>query len=78
MRFRRTWKAGRPPSSSRYEALFNQVWDRYVEVMESEYGQQTTRPRTVGIVQQLGRGGSVPPISATTPSSPTNRGRSRR
>jgi hypothetical protein len=37
MRFRRKWKVGRPPDQKRYQALFNRVWDRYVEVMEAEY-----------------------------------------
>jgi hypothetical protein len=45
MRFRRTWKLGQPPSTDRYRALFNRVWDRYVEVMEAEYRQRTGRRR---------------------------------
>jgi hypothetical protein len=44
MRFRRTWKVGRPPDLERYKALFNRVWDRYVEVMETEYLGRTTIP----------------------------------
>jgi hypothetical protein len=37
MRFRRIWKVGRLPDQERYLALFNQVWDRYVEIMEADY-----------------------------------------
>jgi hypothetical protein len=37
MRFRRMWKVGKLPDQERYRALFNQVWDRYVEVMEADY-----------------------------------------
>ncbi|MGB6501370.1 MAG: hypothetical protein WBG19_08240 [Thermoplasmata archaeon] len=40
MRFRRRWKAGKPPDQKRYRALFDRVWDRYVEVMEAEYRHQ--------------------------------------
>jgi hypothetical protein len=43
MRFRRTWKADRSPSLSRYKALFNEVWDRYVEVIESEWRRRSSR-----------------------------------
>jgi hypothetical protein len=43
MRFQRIWKSGRPPDRDRYRALFHRVWDRYIEVMESEYRQQRTR-----------------------------------
>jgi hypothetical protein len=31
------WKVGKLPDQERYRALFNQVWDRYVEVMEADY-----------------------------------------
>jgi hypothetical protein len=37
MRFRRVWKVGKLPNQERYRALFNQVWDRYVKVMEADY-----------------------------------------
>jgi hypothetical protein len=37
MRFRRTWKARDLPNQDRYRALFNRVWDRYVEIMEQEF-----------------------------------------
>jgi hypothetical protein len=47
MRFRRTWKVGLPPNAARYRALFSRVWDRYVEVMETEHGRQALSPRRV-------------------------------
>jgi hypothetical protein len=43
MRFRRTWKAGPLPRLDRYRALFNRTWDRYVEVIETEYDRWTRR-----------------------------------
>jgi hypothetical protein len=47
MRFKRTWKAGHLPSLARYKVLFDRVWDRYVEVMEAEYGQRSVRRRRI-------------------------------
>lgn len=40
MDFREDWKVSRIPSRARYRALFNAVWDRYVTVMEREFGQK--------------------------------------
>jgi len=37
IRIHRTWKLRNPPNRTRYRALFNQVWDRYVTVMEQEF-----------------------------------------
>ncbi|MGA7922656.1 MAG: hypothetical protein WCA77_01605 [Thermoplasmata archaeon] len=37
MRFRETWKIRVPPDRKKYRVLFDRVWDRYVETMESEY-----------------------------------------
>jgi hypothetical protein len=37
IRFRQKWKIRRLPDRRRYQALFNRVWDRYVEVMETEF-----------------------------------------
>jgi hypothetical protein len=37
MRFRESWTAARPPSRRRYRALFNVVWDRYVQKIEQEF-----------------------------------------
>jgi hypothetical protein len=34
MRFREKWKVRDLPVRAEYRALFNQVWDRYVDVME--------------------------------------------
>jgi len=45
MRFRRVWKTGHQPDVSRYRSLFNQAWDRYVEVMEKEYHQRANLRR---------------------------------
>jgi hypothetical protein len=42
MRFHRKWKTARMPNQARYRALFNQVWDRYVEVIERDYHRQRT------------------------------------
>jgi hypothetical protein len=50
MRFRRTWKAGRPPNPDHYRALFNRVWDRYVEVIETEYVRRLNRRAPAGTV----------------------------
>jgi hypothetical protein len=41
MTFRRKWKVGKIPDRKRYRALFHQVWDRYVTVMEA-----ASRPRS--------------------------------
>lgn len=37
MRFREKWKTRTVPDRKKYRALFDHVWDRYVETMESEY-----------------------------------------
>lgn len=37
MSFRETWKGPRPPSRSRYRALFGTVWARYAQTIEREY-----------------------------------------
>jgi hypothetical protein len=43
MRFRRIWKASKPPNWVQYRALFNRVWDRYIEVIETEYRRRRSR-----------------------------------
>ena len=37
MRFQENWKASRLPNRGRYRALFDRVWDRYVQLMEAEF-----------------------------------------
>jgi hypothetical protein len=37
IRFRTKWKVARRPDPKRYRRLFNQVWDRYVELIEREF-----------------------------------------
>ncbi len=44
MHFRERWKDSTPPNRQRYRRLFNRVWDRYVEVMESEYRRLSGTP----------------------------------
>lgn len=43
MRFRKEWKAGRVPDRKRHRALFNRVWDRYVEFIEADYRRHLDR-----------------------------------
>ncbi|MFZ1023231.1 MAG: hypothetical protein WAN87_03765 [Thermoplasmata archaeon] len=38
MRFRTAWKVTRLPDLRRYKALFNRVWDKYVDLIEKEFG----------------------------------------
>ncbi len=40
MWFREKWRVRNLPDRNRYRALFNQVWDRYVDVMEAEFRRQ--------------------------------------
>jgi hypothetical protein len=37
MNFRESWKTGRIPNRARYRALFNRVWDRYVQTIEADF-----------------------------------------
>ncbi len=40
MRFRKKWKVRSPPDPKRYRALFNRVWDRYVDVIQEEFARR--------------------------------------
>jgi hypothetical protein len=54
MRFRQSWKIRNLPDRARYRTLFHRVWDRYVEVMETEFrrlassGRPESRPAAGG------------------------------
>ena len=37
MRFREMWKTRHPPEREQYRTLFNRVWDRYVEAIETDF-----------------------------------------
>jgi hypothetical protein len=42
IRFRTRWKVKRLPDMRRYRALFNRVWDKYVELIEKEFARSMT------------------------------------